>query len=438
MVAATARKRCLWGTVPTSLACAARRAANQGWCRVFDTVIADARVTGRDGLVHVGVRDGVVAAVEAELAGDTRVAADGGLVTHGLVDTHLHLDKSRILDRYGALDGTLAAAIRETARLKADFTEEDIYTRAAATVAECVVGGTTTIRAHVEVDAVVGLRAFRALQQLAADRADVVDIELCVFAQEGLSHSPEGQRLLDDALHGGAHAIGGAPYADADPHAQLDLVFAAALRHDVPVDLHLDFAESPHGLLLEEVCRRTIAHGLQGRVAVGHVTQLSYVAPSRHAELCALVADAGVAVTVLPATDLFLTGRTEAHPVPRGIVDLAPLLELGVTCSVATNNVLNAFTPFGDGSLLRMANLYANVAHADRDGLDRCFELVSTSAARLIGRPRDRCIGVGTPADLICLPAQSEADAVARIVAPRWGMKAGRMTFTRPDVALTA
>ena len=29
---------------------------------------------------------------------------------------------------------------------------------------------------------------------------------------------------------------------------------------------------------------------------------------------------------------------------------------------VATNNVLNPFTPFGDCSLMRMANLYANVA----------------------------------------------------------------------------
>ncbi len=44
-----------------------------------------------------------------------------------------------------------------------------------------------------------------------------------------------------------------------------------------------------------------------------------------------------------------------------------PLLAAGVkNCSIATNNVLNPFTPYGDGSLVRMANLYANVCHVSR------------------------------------------------------------------------
>lgn len=228
----------------------------------FDVVVADALLSGRDGRCDIGISGGVVREIGTGLAGEQRVEADGGLVTHGLVDTHLHLDKARILDRYPELDGTLACAIRETARLKADFTEDDVYDRAAATLRDCVLGGTTTIRAHVEVDPIVELRGFRALQRLAKDSAHLVDLELCLFAQEGLTHSAEGQQLLDQALQLGAHAIGGAPYADVDPAGQLDLVFGCAQRYDVPIDLHLDLAESPDGMLLEDVCRRTIAHGL--------------------------------------------------------------------------------------------------------------------------------------------------------------------------------
>ena len=73
--------------------------------------------------------------------------------------------------------------------------------------------------------------------------------------------------------------------------------------------------------------------------------------PARFAETARRLADAGVAVTVLPSTDLFLMGRGHEHNVPRGVAPAHKLLEHGVTCSLATNNVLNPFTPFGDCSL---------------------------------------------------------------------------------------
>jgi cytosine deaminase len=70
---------------------------------------------------------------------------------------------------------------------------------------------------------------------------------------------------------------------------------------------------------LDEVCRQTDAHRWGGRVAVGRVTELSAIDHSRLREIGRRLADAGVAVTVLPATDLFLMGREHAHHVPRGV-----------------------------------------------------------------------------------------------------------------------
>ena len=78
------------------------------------------------------------------------------------------------------------------------------------------------------------------------------------------------------------------------------------------------------------------------------------------------LADAGIAVTVLPATDLFLMGRDQDHNVRRGVADANLLVEHGVNCSLSTNNILNPATPYGDCSLIRMANLYANVLQVDR------------------------------------------------------------------------
>jgi cytosine deaminase len=287
------------------------------------------------------------------------------------------------------------------------------------------------MRTHVEVDPAVELRSLEAIQLLVRDYSWAIDIQVCVFAQEGLTTSPETGQLLVRALERGAQVIGGAPYADADPRGQIDRVFALAADFDVDIDFHLDLTEDQTLTQLGYVCAKTRTTGYEGRVAVGHVTQLALLDPEAYERSCDLVASSGVAVTVLPSTDLYLMGRAATHTKPRGVAPLDGLLDRGVACSVATNNVVNAFTPYGDGSLIRMANLYANVCHQGTDGqLARCLDLVTSDAARVVGAA-DYGIHVGAPADLIGLGAITAAQAVAEIAPTRWGVKAGVQTFSR-------
>jgi cytosine deaminase len=151
----------------------------------------------------------------------------------------------------------------------------------------------------------------------------------------------------------------------------------------------------------------------------------------RFEETARRLADAGVAVTVLPATDLFLMGRGHDHNVPRGVAPAHKLLAHGVTCSLATNNVLNPFTPFGDCSLVRMANLYANVAHAGQPSqLSACLDMVTTLPAKLMNL-KDYGIAIGNPADLVVLDNRDPAMAVAELSQPLFGFKRGRRSFSR-------
>jgi cytosine deaminase len=108
------------------------------------------------------------------------------------------------------------------------------------------------------------------------------------------------------------------------------------------------------------------------------------------------------------------------------------LAEQGVLTSIATNNVMNPFTPFGDASLIRMANLYANVAHVGTAaGLARVFAMIADDAARLLGAA-DYGIAPGLPADLVMIDARAPAEAVATVAAPIAGWKRGRRSFVRP------
>jgi cytosine/creatinine deaminase len=403
----------------------------------LDLVLRRARLLDRDTPCDIGIADGRIAEIASAITTDApHEQLDGRLVTAGFVETHIHLDKSCILDRCKNAEGTLKEAIAAVATAKRAFTEEDIYARARRTLEKAIVHGTTRMRTHVEVDPRVGLKGFNAVRALKRDFAWAIDLQICVFPQEGLTNDPGTEELLIAACEQGAELIGGCPYTDTDPPTHMARIFAIARRFDLDIDFHLDFDLDPSWMHLDEVCRLTKAHGWGGRVAIGHVTKLSAVGHRALAEVARRLADAGIAVTVLPATDLFLMGRGHEHSMPRGVTPAHRLLGHGVTCSLATNNVLNPFTPFGDCSLIRMANLYANIAQAGRDAdLKICFDLITTHPARLINAT-DYGVAVGNPADLIVLDSRGPAMAVAELAQPLFGLKRGRRSFSRAAAML--
>lgn len=402
----------------------------------LDLVFRQAVIRGHDQPRDIGIKAGRIAAIAPRIVADVpEVVVDGRAVLPGFVDSHIHLDKACLLGRCGHIHGGLGEAIAAVAAMKRDFTVGDVYERGARVLAKAIAKGTTRMRTHVEVDPRAGLRSFEAVKALKADYAWGLDLSICVFPQEGLTNDPGTEELLVAALQDGADLLGGCPYTDTDPAAQIARLFALALRFDVDLDFHLDFDLDPSWMHLDEVCRQTSLHGWGGRVAIGHVTKLSMVPPDVLAAIGPRLADTGVALTVLPATDLYLMGRHATHGQPRGLAPAHLLAEQGVVCSVATNNVLNPFTPFGDASLLRMANLYANVAQCGPHQFQCCLDLVTTSPARLM-RLDDYGIAIGNPADLVILDAATPDDALAEIAEPIMGFKRGRLSFERPPARL--
>jgi len=409
----------------------------------MDLVLRNATAIGggSEGPQDVGVTDGRIVEIAPRIAAVGREELDlgGRLLTPGLVESHIHLDKSRIIERCGPEAGRNAAnAVRRVQEAKRGFTVEDIYARARTTLEAAILQGTTRMRTHVEVDQSGGLTGLEAIQALAKDYRWSIDLEICVFLQEGMTGVAGAESLLIQAIERGDHitAVGGAPGYDVDHMKQIARVFELARAHDLDVDLHLDFGNTPDAMDIHGVAELAERHRYGGRVNVGHVTKLSTLPPERQAPIARRLADTGIAVTVLPATDLFLMGRDQSYDVRRGIVDVNAYDRLGVTCSIANNNILNPFTPFGDCSLIRMANLHANTLQVSGpDDLRACFEMVSSDAARILNLG-DYGLAVGNPADFAVLDAKDEAQAVAVVAPVLYVFKRGRRTVTRPPADL--
>ena len=130
---------------------------------------------------------------------------------------------------------------------------------------------------------------------------DLLDLDVVAFPQEGIVKAEGTLELMEEALRMGANVVGGCPYNERtweDTQRHIDMVFELARRFDVPVDMHADFADDatdPRFAAAGYIAEKTIAHGLEGRVSLGHVTSLASLTREEAAPVIERLRDAGSA-----------------------------------------------------------------------------------------------------------------------------------------------
>lgn len=396
-----------------------------------DLLLRGAQLADRDSPVDIAIEGGLITAVgdaHGATAGET-IDLAGRVVTPGLVEAHIHLDNALLDDRVTATWGTLDEAIRITGEAKRHFTVDDIRARARRALDLAVRAGTTAMRTHVEVDPIVGLTGMEAVLPLREEYRNALDLQVCAFPQEGILQSPGTEGLLRRALTMGADLIGGCPYNDSDGPEHVRIVFALAVAFGVDVDFHVDFADEPDRLHIREVVAETLRTGWRGRVVVGHLTELAAVPPYRQGELVADIANAGIGVVVLPATDLYLMGRRDELNVRRGLAPIRRLLDGGVRVALASNNLRNPFTPVGTADLVDMSYVATLAAHMGTPAdVRRLLNTITVHPAAMLRLP-DYGLEPGCRADLVAWECERVEDIVTMRAPRMLVVKRGRITL---------
>ncbi len=368
-----------------------------------------------DGARHdIELKDGRIAAFLPPTAAEPRV-----LVLPPLVDGHIHLDKTLL--------GLPWVPNRSAGNAVSDRIEAERKVRAARTVSEKETGanlvkqvaasGTLHMRSHVDIDSQLGLRCLHAVLEVRERFKDLVTIQIVAFPQSGILRSPGTAALLDAAIAEGADLLGGLDPVgiDGDLDGHLDAIFGIAERRGVGIDIHLhDGGES--GLAQQlAIARRTKAAGLGGKVAISHAFALGSVPLDTAARAADTLAAAGVAIMSHGP------GGTAAMP------PLKLLRQHGVEVFGGSDNIRDAWSPFGNGDMLDRAMMIAYRAGFRRDEeLALAFDMVTGAAARVLGiAPYG--ITVGGTADLVVVEAGSVAEAVATRPRRKLVIKAGKV-----------
>mgnify|MGYP006379414835 CR=1 FL=1 len=343
-------------------------------------------------LKDLGIKDGIITyngrffdGVKQTFQARETVTAAGKLLIPGLVEAHIHLDKAFLTQRMNREAENLTDAIQITADLKNDYTIEDIIERSVALIERSIQSGVTHLRCQVEVDPIIGLKSMEAALYVKELYRPFLDMQLVVFPQEGIFKQEGMFELMKQAISMGGDAVGGIPYNDLDALEHLEWVFQLAVERGLPVDLHVDFSDNPEQRTIEDIVELTKKYGMEGKVSVAHLTSLGSMEPEEARAIAARMAEAQVHVITLPATDLYLNGRGDAYKPRRGLTPVRLLLEEGVNVCFGTNNIRNAFTPFGKGDPLDIGFLLAQTAYMGTEAdATLLLEMCTTRAAQAL------------------------------------------------------
>ena len=371
--------------------------------------------------VDIHVKNGEIAALhvagQPANHGTERIDLDGALVIPGLVDGHIHLDKTLLGLPFipHIPGGSVAERVAAEKTLRRSLTMP-VEQRAIRLVAQVVASGTTAMRSHVDIDDLVKLDGLHGLLRVREAARGHADIQIVAFPQSGIVTLPGAADMLDQAVREGADLVGGLDPAgfDHDVEGHLDVIFGIAERRGVGIDIHLHDFGSLGCSELRRIAERTTALGLGGRVAVSHAYALGNVDDGEFGLTAEALARAQVAIMTNGA------GPVPMPPVKR-------LVAAGVTVFSGSDNIRDAWSPYGNGDMLERAMLvgYRNELSADEE-LELALGLATDAPAKVLGIARYG-IGEGMPADLVAIPAGSVAEAVVNHPTRKLVMKRGRV-----------
>mmetsp|Transcript_16889 Transcript_16889/g.39285 ORF Transcript_16889/g.39285 Transcript_16889/m.39285 type:complete len:535 (+) Transcript_16889:65-1669(+) len=413
-----------------------------------------ADVLVRAGKIVTVAKPGELAASEATREVDLQKR----LMWSCFCEPHAHLFKTHTCPRCPNFTGAMNDS-RHCEASDRPWSYEDISRRMEFTLKSALAHGMRLIRTHLdgtEDDRPAQREAcWKAFDTLRKDFEGAVDLQGVANLYLPLwSSEPHRQRQLPEILARRPHVILGA-YCGCIREAHFDefvghfrSLFAVALEHQLPVDLHIDETndERARGILAAMTALQEVrSKGYTAPVLCGHSCALARVPTDvLNKTMAAMRQAAPVVVAANPPTNLWLQDRrgqdeTVGTSIPediprtplwRGMTACQELEAAGVPVGIGGDNVRDWWHNYGDADSLDNFRLGVYAAHLDKPhgALTKWSGAISHVPAQgfgaeflkaTFGEAPALSLGSGAPCDVVIFNARSFSELFSRPQADR-------------------
>ena len=407
-------------------------------------IITNASLRGKTGFYSIeceGSKFKTIAAQEGMVDNDlATIDARGNLLCSPFVEPHIHLDAVLTAGEPNwNMSGTLFEGIERWSERKPMLSIDDVQTRVLKTVELLLENGIQHVRTHVDVTD-PDLVALRAINDLRAQLAPYIDLQIVAFPQEGILSFPNGTELMEKAIEHGADVIGGIPHFEYTREYGVKSVkwlMDLAEKHNKLVDVHCDEIDDEASRFLEVLASVALEKGMGERVTASHTTAMHSYNNAYCYKLFRLLKKAKINFISCPTESIHLQGRFDTYPKRRGITRVKEIRDAGMNICFAQDSIQDPWYSLGNGKLLRVLDSGLHSCHMmGYEDLTTALDLITDNGAKTLHITEHYGIEVGKPANFIILDGQNDIEVIQRQGEVLYSVRKGEILIARKPATL--
>ena len=274
----------------------------------------------------------------------------------GFVNAHAHLDRAYTVTKRD-LENVVYDHLYEKWEHVDSFKEAatiEVYAKNIMTaLSNQEKMNTTSCLSFIDVDSVVGLKALRAAKmakEYTEDRR--INFKVAVQTLKGVVH-PHERIFIDMALNTGIiDIIGSLPGADKgmeDHH--MNIIMDLASVYNKRLHVHVDQLNTASEKETELLARKTMDHGLEGKVTAVHSISLACHPKWYRRDVYKMSRDAGLSFIACPTAWIDSRRSEELAPIHNAITPVDELVENDLIVAIGSDNIHDIYKPYSTGDM---------------------------------------------------------------------------------------
>ncbi len=304
----------------------------------------------------------------------------------GFVNAHAHFDRAYTAQTSDFESNKVNAHLFEKWKLvdnfKSQASEERYYNHISEAIYNQIKMGVTSGLTFIDCDPVSEDRALNAALRAKKDWRNQFRLKIACQTLHGVC-SPEAKEWFYNHAHK-FDVIGGLPKKDEGKESEhLDTLMTQAKHGGQLVHVHVDQMNSPTEKETELLARKTMEHGMEGKVTAVHSISLAAHPKAYRDEVYKMALDAGLSFVSCP-TAWIDHRRTEILSVTHNaITPVDEMIPLGITVAIGSDNICDVYKPFSDGNMMTELRFLLEATHFY--DVESLVDIATTNGKKVIG-----------------------------------------------------
>ncbi len=302
----------------------------------------------------------------------------------GWVNTHAHLDRAFSLtdDTFKYTNSYLKDKWSLVDDMKSNSSVDDVFRRMAKATELMIAQGAQAIGSFIDVDEVIEDRSIKAAQKLKDEYGKDIEIRFANQVLKGVI-DPKARYWFDMSVDF-VDIIGGLPLKDSpNEEKHLDILMQTAKDNNKLVHVHVDQFNSSDEKETEQLARKTIEHGMQGKVTAIHSISVAAHPRTYREQVYKLIKEADMNVVSCP-TAWIDHDRTEKLTVSHNsMTPVDEMVPAGITLAFGTDNICDIYKPFSDGDLWTEMRVMLEACHYYN--VDELVNIATINGLKVLG-----------------------------------------------------